>query len=325
MSLNLQAPPSRRHRVVRDMEWVLSSPPLLNPPAENRSPIKWWSPRDCEHAHRVSLLWLDQLDNDPSALINFLAQTNDHRLGHYFEQLLTYWLLWPDNPLYQLITHHLPIRESGRTLGELDFLVKDKQTQSIQHWEVAVKFYLGLKTPTQQVRWYGTNQQDRLDKKVARLTRHQLCQGQHPDVLRTLQKLGYDASPPQAVCMLKGRLFYPKNVNIAEWAPPYASSLVSDDWWLSEDAFLTHYANSPLKWICLTKAQWLAPLDEHDCRSLHSEILSTAALIQQWKEQQVPRAIAVVGVASTEKSAHLAEVTRGFIVPAQWHSIEHSD
>ena len=50
-----------------------------------------------------------------------------------------------------------------QTIGELDFLVYNTTEQRIEHWEVALKYYLGEKDLSLPY-WYGLNREDTLLK-----------------------------------------------------------------------------------------------------------------------------------------------------------------
>ncbi|CAM4015427.1 DUF1853 family protein [Vibrio neonatus] len=63
----------------------------------------------------------------------------------------------------------LQLNDAGRTIGELDFILRQPHQNTAQHWEVAIKFYL-----LHQDKWYGPNARDRLDKKLRHMLTHQL-------------------------------------------------------------------------------------------------------------------------------------------------------
>jgi hypothetical protein len=94
------------------------------------------------------------------------------RLGFIYQHLC--YQLFAQSPHYQILAEEIQIQHKQRTLGAIDFIIKDQHNQ-IQHWEVAIKFYLlhdGL--------WYGPNAHDRLDKKLDHMLNHQLKMSQHP-------------------------------------------------------------------------------------------------------------------------------------------------
>lgn len=135
------------------------------------------------------------------------------RLGRRFEALLT--ALFDASERIQLLTHQLPIRQGGDTLGELDFLIEvDGQ---VMHLEVAVKFYAGLGS----VDFSGTHRafvgpscQDRLDRKVDHLLRHQLPLIHSEHGLRAL--CGAQIPRPQSsVGLIFGDLLMPWRAEVA--------------------------------------------------------------------------------------------------------------
>lgn len=297
-----------RHAVVRDLAWVLASPPLLQP---GNSVAQWLDAAWGERAWAASRDWLATLDRDPTPLLATLARRQG-RLGTYFESLLAFWLGWPGNPLYRLVAHGLPVRQRNRTIGELDFLVEDRGNGRLQHWEVAVKFYLGVAPGGDHRAWIGPGLRDRLDLKVERLLTHQLQLARGPEAGRLLEELGLP--PPEPVCLLRGRLFYPPAAELARWAPVGAATGHLRGWWMTEADFLRYYADSELRWIRLPREHWLAPVDLSGLEGtvLIGEPEAAFPFIETLRASPDNRAAAVVGLLQGQ------EVSRGFITPPGW-------
>lgn len=297
-----------RHGVVRDLAWVLASPPLLQP---NTPGVRWLGADWGRRAWLASADWLATLDRDPAPLQDVLVR-RPGRLGTYFESLLTFWLAWPGNPLYRLLGHNLPVRRRNLTLGELDFLVQDRESGEIQHWEVAVKFYLGVAPGGDHAGWIGPGRKDRLDLKVERLLRHQLALTASPEGRRVLQDK--DLPDPVPACLLRGRLFYPSVALPETWAPAGAAAGHLHGWWMPEADFLRHYAGSELRWLRLPREHWLAPVDlTHGDSSVRiGEPQTAAKLIEELEAAADNRAAAVIGLRD------LREVCRGFITRPDW-------
>lgn len=301
---------------VRDMAWVLGSPSLLAPThsrTPSGQPVHWLDHAWSERALSVSLDWLKALDQQPAPLLEVLAG-RDSRLGRYFENLLGFWLAWPDNPLYRIVGQSLPVRSNNRTLGELDFLVEDRLSGELQHWEVAVKFYLGIQPGGAWKHWVGPALADRLDLKINRFMTHQLALPDTPECREMLHQLGL--SSPAPVCMLKGRLFYPESAGIRDWAPINASPDHLKGWWMHRAEFLQRYAGRSLRWILLPKPNWLTPVAPGVSIG---DSLDAHALIEHIRQAPDNRAIAVIGLDHHPLySQHHHEVTRGFITPPGW-------
>lgn len=296
------------HPVVRDLAWVLASPPLLN----MRVPgVRWLNTAWCERAYQASRHWLEALDRDPSLLIAMLAQRGDPRLGSYFEALLAFWLMWEDNPLYRLVGRNLAVRAKNITLGELDFLVEERQSGELQHWEVAVKFYLGVAPGGELAHWVGPGLKDRLDMKVKRLLEHQLALSHTPEGRGLIRHLGL--AVPQPVCLLKGRLFYPPDTG-AEWQPHCAAPGHLTGWWMSQVDFLARYTRENLHWIRLPKEHWLTEVAPP---VRIGDVQTAEQLVETLVQTADNRAAAVIGLSRDDES-QFHEVTRGFVTPADW-------
>lgn len=310
--------PSWQHQIVRDMDWMLSSPPLLLPSAPNAaSPdIHWVSNQDCQRMYAVSQSWLAELDRQPNLLQTAINNNRDHRLGSYFETLLAFWLSWPENPLFRLIAKNLAIRDRNRTLGEMDFLVQSRENCEFQHWEVAVKFYLGTSPGGHYANWQGPGLKDRLDIKVDHLLQHQLRLGESAQAKKAFQSIGIPACQPRPVCFLKGRLYYPLTAHIPDWAPHDANPQHLHAWWLSFDEFIQRYRHSPLQWLLLPRTAWLTPLPVSPL--VEHRLYNPQQLLEHLQQDADNRAIAIIGVAVNTSNQTVEELTRGFITPSHW-------
>lgn len=313
-----------QHAAVRDLAWVLASPPLLAPTCQdspaNHSKIRWLGTAWSDLAYAASEEWLAELDRHPGPLLASLACRPDRRLGSYFENLLSFWLSWPANPLYRLLGHGLPVRVDNRTLGELDFLVEDRSSGEIQHWEVAVKFYLGIRAGREHENWIGPGLRDRLDLKVKHLSAHQLALAATSAGARLIREMGL--APPLPVCLLKGRLFYPPEADWHTWAPAAASADHPTAWWMAQADFLARYGGTRLRWIRLPKEHWLTPVQADAAGNVPiGDGQSTSAFIETLEQSADNRAIAVVGLLCNTEGRY-QEATRGFVTPPQWPNAE---
>lgn len=284
---------------VRDLAWALGSPPLLQPD----DPDGHWPDAEWFRAlFEGSAAWFQALDRDPAPLEAWLAQGSGRRLGGYFESLWGFWL--SHSPDYTVLQHNLPVRASGRTLGEFDLLVREEGTQRVLHWELAVKFYLGQPPTEDPMRWIGPGGQDRLGHKLQRLLGHQTRLCQLDPARHLLRELGLEVAASFA--LIKGRLFYP-----LEWPanPPRGSGLDHlRGWWSTQRGFLNRFGSATLRWFRLPKSSWLAPL--HSPEGVDG--LSPCALLESMAADSVPEPWCVAGLQARQ------EQTRGFIVPETW-------
>lgn len=300
-----------KNRQVRDLAWTLASPPLLQPARSHTAsgrPVRWLNAAWCNAAFDASIDWLLMLDAHPAPFLEALT-TRDGRLGYYFENLLAFWLSWEGNPLYRLVHRGLSVCSQRRTIGELDFLVEDRRSGKLQHWEVAVKFYLGTRPYGDYRHWLGPALQDRLDLKVDRLLRHQLELPFTPEGAGLLRHLSLPN--PEPVCLLKGRLFYPPGADIADWAPAASNPDHLRGWWMPKEDFLIRYENDhAVQWIQLPREHWLTAIDAH-VRIGDAE--PAAPFVERLAQCSDNRAIAVIGLDDLHN-----ELTRGFITPPEW-------
>lgn len=203
-----------RQNVVRDLAWVLLSPPLLaQAPWRQRHPLSAsaWA---AEPARLMA--WLEQQDAAPTELEHWLSQGSSRRLGLYYERLWQFALARA--PGIRLLGANLPVRVAGQTLGELDLLLQDEE--GVHHLELAIKLYLGPRHGQGEdaAQWLGPGSLDRLDLKLEHLAQHQLPLSSNPECRPLLEELG--AWPASAELWLGGYLFYPWPGDCtAPWAP----------------------------------------------------------------------------------------------------------
>jgi hypothetical protein len=101
-----------------------------------------------------------------------IALNLQQKLGHLYEDALAVML--ESTPRYDTVAQGLQIRqEAGRTLGELDFLVKDLASDRLIHLELAVKFYLAVETES-EASLPGPDSRDNYFRKLEKMQSHQL-------------------------------------------------------------------------------------------------------------------------------------------------------
>lgn len=240
------------HPDVRHLAWVLSAPVLLSYLPNACQPVEVLND-DFWHTHYTAYLpKLQQLDINPRPLEEFLAQQKNHRLGYYFEYLLLFWLQDRDFHHFELIQHRATLFDGKITIGELDYLVKNHQTGQVEHWEAAIKFYLGYPPLNDSYRWLGANDNDSLGRKLEHLANKQFRFSQ------------YQSHLIQRRCLvIKGRLFYPSShkqmlqramsESLACLAPQHLQAN-----WLLWAEFVGSPEAHLLQWRHVAKDEWLA-------------------------------------------------------------------
>ena len=188
------------HPAVRQLAFSIASPNILSSlPTElhlrhtfNLHCNDFW-----QQHYKNYQVRLFELDQNPEPLLAFLAQLKSTRLGLRFEYLMWFWLQDEAFHDLRLLGHSIQIIHGRHTLGELDFLLFNTTTQQIEHWEVALKYYLAEVSYDLQY-WYGLNRTDTLQRKLNHFTEKQFqfeTVSQH-----NIQK---------RYAVLKGQLFLP--------------------------------------------------------------------------------------------------------------------
>lgn len=254
---------------------------------------------------------------ESSAFLSTLAEVSHpdtprlelHRrtpIGRYFERLYGYWLgALPDvRNLHQGIA----IQGDKGTLGELD-LVFETGNQAF-HWELALKYYVGVGDLKSAASWHGPRARDRLDKKLEKLTQKQLRLPREAAARQCLAELGIGACSSHAV--MKGYLFYP-------WRDWLDSRLVYPEgihpahdrgYWLPLRDLEHALAMPAARWDILHKPDWLGPATVDGGYS--------SADVQRWIHKSVEDFGATM-IASFDEAGR--ERQRGFIVPNDWEPL----
>lgn len=184
---------------------------------------------------------LQQLDESPEPLLLFMSRLKSTRLGLRFENLLWFWLQEDQYHSYQLLGHSIQKIEGAKTLGELDFLVLNKETQQIEHWEVALKYYLG-EGQLNLEQWIGLNREDTLSTKLYHFTNKQF---QFSEAL--------DFNIQQRFTVLKGQLYLPLNLAQEQSIPDWINSNRRLGYWGTTIPDSKFYRLERHEWLCPNK------------------------------------------------------------------------
>lgn len=280
---------------VRDLAWAILSPTLIvTPDASQHNTPAWY-----EQAFRAIEPHLQELDQDDSALLQHLTTPATPRLGIWFERLWSYWL--QHNGRYELLAANLQVKQDEKTRGEFDLIVRDQRADEIEHWELAIKFYLGMPPLHHANHWFGPNQQDRLDLKFQHLVERQLPLSQTHAGQQVCADHGWTIARRRLIS--KGRLYLP-GVEISS-LPPLPKCIDTHallGHWLTQQEFQRAARHFPAAtYRHLDKSEWMVSQARQS--TSFSDILSQV-------QQLYPVQLQVDGW--HEKSLRL------FVVPDNW-------
>ena len=241
-----------KHPIVRQLAFSIASPNILAQipnELEIKNTFELHDQHIWQNFYRLYEPRLQQLDQQPQPLIDFLARLKSTRLGLRFEHLFWFWLQDEDYHPYHLLGHSIQQIAGSVTLGELDFLVLNQQTQQIEHWEVALKYYLG-EGQLQLSQWFGLNRQDTLQRKLQHFTHRQFqfTEANHYQIQRRFAVMKGQLYLP----MHREKLILPDWVNVSRRLGYWGTTIPETDYyrlqrheWLCPDQ---QASSQPARW-----------------------------------------------------------------------------
>ncbi|MBH0086659.1 DUF1853 family protein [Psychrobacter sp. SCQQ22] len=222
------APWERYHRpYVRDLAYALACPNVLTQwidfaPHENTHAISVHSTSFWQVQFEAYEQRLTELDTttDYQALTRYLLKRpSPNRLGFHFEGLLSFWLedgfareLHP----YETLANNIQLFNGKQTTGEIDLILYNHQDKLVEHWELAIKFFMGS-APFEPVNWVGINANDNLQRKMTHMQTKQFrtvwIDTENHGQVKIDKRYG----------IIKGRFFLPidtSNFNYPTWLTP---------------------------------------------------------------------------------------------------------
>ena len=222
--LNSYAPwEAYRRPFVRDLAYVLACPNVLT---------TWLDFAPHQTTHKVAIhsaaFWQQQFEtykprlkeldttNAYQSLTRYLLKRpSPNRLGFHFEGLLSFWLedgfarkLHP----YETLANNVQLYNGKQTTGELDLILYNHEDNLVEHWELAIKFFMGS-APFAPINWVGINSNDNLQRKMTHMQTKQFrtvwVETKNHGQVKIDKRYG----------VIKGRFFLP--MNIANFVYPH--------------------------------------------------------------------------------------------------------
>lgn len=135
----------------------------------------------------------------------------NQKLGHLYEDALCLMLQASDR--LELLGDHVQVFDvGGITLGEMDTILKDRVSACFLQLELAVKFYLGVRT-ADGWEFPGPDPKDNWPRKLQRLRVRHFALAERPEAKALLrERWGIDRIEVRQ--LIYGCLFYPMNSDI---------------------------------------------------------------------------------------------------------------
>jgi len=114
---------------------------------------------------------------------------------------------------FQLIANNIQIQNKERTLGELDFIIKDLVSTQFLHIELMYKFYIyDPEIPEEIARWIGPNRKDSFLEKLEKVKNNQFSLLYTTEAREYLRSLGLETEEIKQKICFKATLFIPKHL-----------------------------------------------------------------------------------------------------------------
>ena len=164
---------------VRDLAYVLACPNVLTHwieffPQQNTHTIEVHSSEFWLTQFEAYQQRLHELDNTTAyqQLTRYLlSRPSPNRLGFHFEGLLSFWLedgYTHGLHAYEMLASNVQLYQGKQTVGELDLILYNHQDKLTEHWELAIKFFMGS-APFAPSSWVGINSNDNLQRKMTHM------------------------------------------------------------------------------------------------------------------------------------------------------------
>jgi uncharacterized protein len=214
--------------------------------------------------YQIDNEWLEELRKHAS-IPSYEAYNGNQRLGFYYQWL---WLkIINAHSNYELIAEEIQLQWDNKTVGAIDFLVKNKKSNELEHWEVAIKFYL-----EHQGNWIGPNAKDQLDRKINRMSCHQL-ELSHHNAYRTQYNSIY-GQPAVKRLIMQGRRFNHDAARNHQPSIEINPNSLTGKWCFQAEAKVM--SSNGIQLRELIKQHWISPPAYEELTA----ILNTASLVR---------------------------------------------
>ncbi len=173
------------------------------------------------------------------SLPNISIPTN-LRLGHMVEVIVSELIRSSSN--YDLLFENIQLKKDKETVGELDFILRNKKNKQTFHVELAYKFYLLDPTLSDNLigQWIGPNKKDSLIEKLRKLKEKQFPLLFDPVAQSKISEIEL-SEVRQSLCFLSA-LYVPRNSQIS--LPQAYVNLVKGHYLNYQEFFVSYHSSS---------------------------------------------------------------------------------
>lgn len=286
---------------VAALAWAIYSRPLLRSTKQLLVVGEGW----CDELFAEHEQWFKDLDDNPQPLSDFLEVSSSKLIGRRFEKLLEFF--FTQSPSFDLLAYNVVLKDHGNTSGEIDFVVLDRRTGDLFHFEAACKYYLQWNNSGDPANWPGPNGRDSLQTKMNKLKR-QLGVFETPAGAQFLRD--YHLKTPESVAFIKGVFFHHFKSIQEVVAPAGAHPAYNAGWYCSVNE-LQNFKTNTRQWIVLPKIMWLCP---YAFQAGHNELLSGIELMDYCECQEGNAGKSLMVVQVKEEDDRYVEQSRGLII-----------
>lgn len=300
-----------KNQIVRDLEWVISSPPFFDNlflyPSVHFLTHDFFNSEFEQFKPQLYLL-----DKNPESLADHILFGNNKLLGKYFESLVEFWLL--HSKRFEILNKGIQVDVNGETLGEFDFILRDRLLNKFIHLEAAGKYYLSLNNSENWESFIGPNPNDNLQRKMLKLLNDQINLGKTDPGKIKLAELGI--TKLETAIMIKGYFFYHLKYFLSDsfCIPEFSLPNHQKGWWLRfGEAENLKYIKTE-RWIVLKRQNWISKAVTENSTELF-DLNSLLSFLKSYFEfNHYPLLIASMEL----QDNYFVESTRGFVVSDLW-------
>ncbi|MDB2606600.1 DUF1853 family protein [Zobellia sp.] len=175
------------------------------------------------------------------------------RLGHQMEHVFTQLLV--RNNTYDLVLHNQPVKDGNRTIGEIDFILKHRETAQLIHVELTYKFYIIDPSISEPIhRLVGPDRRDMFFTKMEKIRDKQFPLLHSKNGIRTLSEKNIHHEEIAHQACYKAQLFMPYTDDKVD-ITPLNTSCVYGYWVKFEDFEKDAFKN--YKYYIPSKSEWV--------------------------------------------------------------------